>query len=70
MSVLGTGTYIIILAAFLGSLASTDFEIISETFAHTSAYTTYGFANMYTFVLRLESNNQLCIAFFVTTSII
>ena len=70
VSVLGTGTYIIILATFLGSLASTDFVIITENFAHTSAYTTYGFANMYTFVLRPESNNRLYLAFFVTTSVI
>ena len=70
VSVLGTGTYIIILATFLGSLASTDFGTIARTFAHTSAYTTHGFANVYTFVLRLESNNQLFIAFFVTTSVI
>ncbi len=70
VSVLGTGTYIIILAAFLGSLASVDLRTIAGTFAHTSAYTTYGFANMYTFVLRPESNNRLYLAFFVTTSVI
>ena len=47
-----------------------NFRSIATTFAHTSAYTIYGFANIYTFVLRLESNNQLFIAFFVTTSVI
>ena len=68
VSVLGTGTYTISLETFLGSMASENFVSKLTSSSHFS-YTVYGFSYLITFVLKLESNNQLFLSFSVTPSL-
>ena len=69
MLVLGTGTYVISLEVFLGSMASEDLGYRSNRRHHVSTLKCRGFAYAQVFALKPESNNWLFLAFSVTPSL-